>query len=122
VHADAIGVAAIRALLLQVAEELVFVRAPFAVVAAEDDDVIDPPVPEELRVLRGVRLAVPADALSEELGIDIRLALPRLGHCKLLEPLGAGHEHPLTAATLVTGTCHSTPQGGSHVELHDDRP
>src|SRR5215216_466541 len=48
VHADAVRVAPVRTLLLQVAEQLVFVRAPFAVVAAEDDDVVDPSVPEEL--------------------------------------------------------------------------
>src|SRR4249920_2820578 len=80
VHADALRVAPVRTLPLQVAEELVFVRTPFAVIGAEDDDVVDTSVPEKLRVLGDFGPIVPADALGEELRVEPRVVLHELIH------------------------------------------
>src|SRR5205823_2373870 len=70
VHADAARVAPVRTVLVHVTQQLMFIRAPFAVVGAEDDDVVDPSLPQEMRVLSDVGTVVPGDALREKHRIE----------------------------------------------------
>src|SRR5215831_29950 len=69
--------------MLQLAQQVVLVRPPFAVVALEDDHVVDPTVLQELRIGRDVGPAVAGDALGEELGVEPPVVLHDLVHADL---------------------------------------
>src|SRR5262245_56816794 len=80
VHADGALDALPGAPVPQLAQRVMLVRAPLAVVALEDDDVVHPSVLQELRIRRDIGPAVPGDALGEELGIEPRAVLHQLVH------------------------------------------